>query len=377
MKSRPPEAAGAPLPYLHALADDPPDAANLHLPSLFPLSVKASTSPSPRLSPSRKQSHGHSLVGHLIRRSAVPLAGISSAALSLAMDPQWQQGYADSGAPSRRYNNAAQIPRDYSSQMPPQNSAQPPAGFKYDQHYQGPAASSAASPNSTPQMRDGNGDVPMHDAQDPYASMKYPMRPHHQTQLSSSRPPHLHSSQEPSAAAQRYSPMEALSPTSPYPPKSAAQNQYTSPPQRQSPTRQDYTPSSSYFPNRQQAPQLPPISPYSSGHETFPQPNIDGSFSDPKHPSRRHVVLPVPEFRKLRGPNDLHPKVNAQPAFRRANPEGGFISVSPSPCSLWAIPRADLTCSSLFNLLPSICPQPTEYVTRTSNTNPLEIRAAF
>jgi dual specificity protein kinase YAK1 len=57
--------------------------------------------------------------------------------------------------------------------------------------------------------------------------------------------------------------------------------------------------------------------------------------SDPKSP-RRPVPQsapgvqgrgPVPEFTKVRSMSDLHPKVNAQPAFRRANPEGGFISV--------------------------------------------------
>lgn len=256
------------------------------------------------------------------------------------MDPQWQQGYADSGASSRRYNGAAQGPQDYAGQLPPQNQhqqAQPPAGFKYDQQYQSPAASSATSPMSASQMRDGNGDIPMHDAQDPYASMKYPMRPHHQSQLSSGRPAHLHSSQEPSAAAQRYSPMEALSPTSPYAPKSGSQSQYASPQQRQSPTRQDYTPSSSYFPNRQQqqAPQLPPISPYGAGREPFSPINMDGSFSEVKSPPRRQVVPTVPEFTKLRSVNDLQPKVNAQPAFRRANPEGGFISVrTPLPVLL-------------------------------------------
>ena len=40
------------------------------------------------------------------------------------------------------------------------------------------------------------------------------------------------------------------------------------------------------------------------------------------------VSKAVPEFRRVRGPTDLRPKVNHQPAFRRAAPEGGFISVS-------------------------------------------------
>lgn len=39
-------------------------------------------------------------------------------------------------------------------------------------------------------------------------------------------------------------------------------------------------------------------------------------------------------MKKVRDTSDLHPKVNAQPAFRRANPEGGFISVGISSTTL-------------------------------------------
>ncbi|GKT87943.1 LOW QUALITY PROTEIN: dual specificity protein kinase YAK1 [Colletotrichum tofieldiae] len=254
------------------------------------------------------------------------------------MDSQWQQGYADSAGSARRYNGSgAQMPREITTAN---RHRKPPAGFKYDQ-YQSPggisshAASAATSPMSTPQMRDNNGDIPMHDVPDSYTGMKYPMRPHHQSHASGSRSSTLYSPQEPSAAAQRYSPMEALSPTSPYAPKSA-QGQFASPPgQRQSPTRQsDYMPQSPHYGGRQQPPQLPPIAPYGSAHDGYPSAvvaNIDGAFAaDPKSP-RRPIPQsmprgPAPEFRQCRAPTDLRPKVNAQPPFRRANPEGGFIS---------------------------------------------------
>ncbi|KAK0637299.1 kinase-like domain-containing protein [Bombardia bombarda] len=250
---------------------------------------------------------------------------------------QWQ-AYPDStGANgSRRYNGNSQMsPRAYDNGQP-QIPAQPPAGFKYDQYQGGlnPQQHSAStSPIATPQQRDGNGDVAMQDAHDGYSSIKYPMRPHHQQHLSGGR-----SAQEPSAAAQRYSPMEVLSPTSPYS-KSGGGGQFSQPPaQRQSPSRSsDYAPQSPYYGTRQGAPQLPPISPYASGQDSYPSSAVaamDGSFSDPKSPRRMQLQSamtlvdkgPVPEFKKIRAITDLRPKVNAQPAFRRANPEGGFIS---------------------------------------------------
>lgn len=261
------------------------------------------------------------------------------------MDTQWQ-AYPAAGSPnsSRRHNGNSQVPRDYTSQPPP------PGGYKYDQYHGGapvhpgaappasaPAGNPAASPIAPSQMRDGNGDVAMHDAHDAHAGIKYPMRPHHQSHLSGGRPVNLQSPQEPASATQRYSPMETLSPTSPYAPKSGSNSQYTSPTsQRQSPTRQDYS-QPPYFPTgrpHQPGQQLPPINPYASGNppEGYPSSvvaNIDGAFNlDPKSPRRPVPVSrgPVPEFKKLRAPSDLHPKVNSQPPFRRANPEGGFIS---------------------------------------------------
>ncbi|KAL2172220.1 hypothetical protein VTG60DRAFT_7064 [Thermothelomyces hinnuleus] len=260
---------------------------------------------------------------------------------------QWQayNDPAGAGGP-RRYNGSTgnqMSPRDFGSSG--QNPAQqPPAGFKYD-NYQGglnphQTTSSAASPMSSPHLRDGNGDVPMHDSHDSYGSLstsaKYPMRPHHQHHLSSGRTANLQ--QEPSAAAQRYSPMEVMSPTSPYGPKTGSSSQFSQQPaQRQSPTRSsDYAPQQSpYYGSRQAAPQLPPINQYANNQESY-SPSamtpMDGSYADPKSPKRAppqsaaHDKGPVPEFRRIRTPTDLKPKVNDQPPFRRANPEGGFIS---------------------------------------------------
>ena len=298
---------------------------------------------------------------------------------------QWQAYSDPAGAGGqRRYNGASSgsnshsqmSPRDYGPgvgaavpQNPPQQ--QPPAGFKYDNYqgglnpHQASSAAAAVSPLASPHLRDGNGDVPMHDSHDPYAALsssaKYPMRPHHQHHLSSSAGPAAKlQQQEPSAAAQRYSPMEVMSPTSPYGSKPPSAGQFApqqQPPPRQSPTRSnDYAPqqhhpqqhpqqqqqqqqqSPYYTTSRQQAaPQLPPISPYAPAQDSY-SPSMmtpmDGSYVDPMSPKRapppsaKQDKGPVPEFRRIRAPTDLKPKVNTQPPFRRANPEGGFISVS-------------------------------------------------
>lgn len=274
---------------------------------------------------------------------------------------QWGPAYHDPAGASRRYNGNSQMsPRDYGGQQG-QAPAQAPAGFKYEQYSGG--LSSHASPNpasspiTTPQLRDNNGDVAMADANDQYASMKYPMRPHHSQHVSaSSRSSTLHSPPEPSAAAQRYSPMEVLSPTSPY--AKGGGSQFSAPPtSRQSPTRPAdfHSPQSPYYQSsRQSSAQLPPMAPFPAAPDSYPQaaglvsPNRQDAWANDPTSPRRLVSMPatalvnkgpVPEFRKVRTSQDLRPTVNAQPAFRRANPEGGFISVcifcttGPSSCS--------------------------------------------
>jgi len=268
------------------------------------------------------------------------------------MEP-WQ-GYnneAPNAGGSRRYNGSSSnqmSPRDYTSNGQPatQQQQQPQVAYKYEQYQQQQQpSSSGASPMTSPQIRDGNGDVAMPDAHDYSQGLnpnmkQYPIRSHHQHHLSAGgRTTNLQ--QEPSAAAQRYSPMEVLSPTSPY--KTAAGNQFTqhqTHQQRQSPTRSsDYVPQNQYYGSRHSsaAPPLPPINPYASGQPDSYSPSaavqaMDGSYLDPKSPKRAAPQAfekgPVPEFKQIRGPGDLKPKINAQPPFRRANPEGGFISVS-------------------------------------------------
>jgi dual specificity protein kinase YAK1 len=240
------------------------------------------------------------------------------------MDPQWPG----------RHNGTAQSPRDYMSpqqQQQHQPPSAPPAAYKYEQYAANSAVPGQSAPGSAiPQLRDGNGDIPMHDAHDAHASMKYPMRPHHQSHLSAGRVATLHSTQEPSAAAQRYSPMETLSPTSPYASKGS---QFANPSsQRQSPSRQPDYSGSPYYPGRQHAQQLPPITPYASTNDGYPSSAVaalDTAYAnDPKSPMRPApvVIKPVPEFKKIRALSELQPKNSRQPAFRRADPEGGFIS---------------------------------------------------
>ncbi|KEY64281.1 hypothetical protein S7711_06327 [Stachybotrys chartarum IBT 7711] len=238
------------------------------------------------------------------------------------MDPQWQQQYADSS--TRRQNGSGQASRDYLGQQTTSQQQSPQGLPSYN-----PPGTLATNPHA----RDGNGDVPMHDAHDAHAAVKYPMRPHHQHHLSGSNPSSLHSPHNSSSSAQRYSPMEALSPTSPYAPKPPGQYA-NSPSQRQSPTRQNEYGQSPYFAGRSGAPQLPPVSPYTSTHDGYPSSAVstlaeNAMFAtDPKSPLRAKppAIRPVPEFKKARTLSDLQPRPNRQPPFRRANPEGGFIS---------------------------------------------------
>jgi dual specificity protein kinase YAK1 len=252
---------------------------------------------------------------------------------------QWQP-YSNASGPPRRYNSNAQPPQSHQAREYNSNgAAQLPSGYGSDQYQGGLNSTSHAQ-----SQRDGNGDVAMQDAGDPYSGIKYPMRPHQQHHSTGGRGQTHALPQEQSSAAQRYSPMETLSPAAPYAASpQTAQSPYNS---RQSPTRPgSYSSPNSYYGSRPQAQQLPPITPYASNNESYPPSatmQLNMLFgNDPMSPRRPPPQPtqgppgrgPVPEFTKVRTMTELQPKINAQPAFRRANPEGGFISVRLFPTS--------------------------------------------
>ena len=45
------------------------------------------------------------------------------------------------------------------------------------------------------------------------------------------------------------------------------------------------------------------------------------------YPSHSGPKGPIPRFKILKTAQDIEPRIHVQPAFRRADPEGGFISV--------------------------------------------------
>ncbi|EXJ92846.1 CMGC/DYRK/YAK protein kinase [Capronia epimyces CBS 606.96] len=176
----------------------------------------------------------------------------------------------------------------------------------------------------------GEVDVPMEDA-DPYNRTKYPARPAHQHRLSSQF------LGETSTAAQRYSPLNTQPTNTSYASNPQTQNQnnfsHINQPQssRQSPSRQG-----AYNLERYADPPPTPTR-YTSSYGSILQNSelspeayypISSGNGRPAPPSRQQSYGPgpVPRFRKVNTLQDLNPRVNAQPLYRRANPEGGFIS---------------------------------------------------
>jgi dual specificity protein kinase YAK1 len=162
------------------------------------------------------------------------------------MDPHWQSPFSNNMNHSARSGAGGgqvaplQVGRDAGGQV--QQHHIPPS-YDYESYQSTSAASNglsmASTPSATSYSNDYNGepDVPMEDA-DPYNRSKYPSRPAHQRGSSTQYLP-----RQGSSAAQRYSPMNLLSPSG-YgsSPKSQARDssfQNQSSGSRQSPTRQN------------------------------------------------------------------------------------------------------------------------------------------
>lgn len=283
-----------------------------------------------------------------------------------------------------------QLAPKYGNQPP---HSQPPVGYTYETFQTPGIAATAPSvgPNSksvsmasTPRSRDyvTDSDTAMEDA-DPYNRAKYPTRPSHH-----SRPSAQFFPPEESSAARRYSPMNVLSPSMPYNPSPGKpQNSYAFPPahssSQRSPTRAlNYSsPPLSYqsprksscdfqvlcladwFAAASRPPRLPPLQPTEMGPDHFYPPSAGSQLSPPfdtrsprsgslSGPAQQPVPGrgPVPKFQKIKSVNELQPHINAQPAYRRANPEGGFISVS--NIAAVALPMLMRIATSSINILP-------------------------
>lgn len=214
-----------------------------------------------------------------------------------------------------------------------------PGAYGYDAHQQGhnQSMSVQSTPAATPHTYDRNGDVDvqMEDA-DPYNRAKYPSRPAHQHRLSTS-----FLSSEMSSAAQRYSPMNASTNTATYSasPQSSTQGPFHHsgqiPNSGQSPTRQYPNAPQSYAepptPIRYQPNYLSPM----QGSEMSPSqlhpssagtPSANRDRISPGMALKASAPEPVPRFKRVKTLQEINIKVNTQPPYRRANPEGGFIS---------------------------------------------------
>ncbi|KAK7515043.1 kinase-like domain-containing protein [Phyllosticta citriasiana] len=272
------------------------------------------------------------------------------------MDSQWGS-YVESAPPARQSRYYAAAPNLASPQQPqrdPTALAAPrqdsTVAAKQDSYTTPSISSRAASMaiSSPPQVTrtssynngDGDGDVPMEDA-DPY-------RPKYVRATAQKRNSTAYvQDQEASSAARRYSPMN-LSPSSPYGPSStqnnaAAYTSFSPSSSRQSPTRSNpyMSPPQSYYSppaSRAHPPQLPPIQSTMTPEHFYPQSataQLNALYGREARSPRNTTQAPlspqtsrgaVPTFTKCVNTADLQPRINEQPPFRRANPEGGFIS---------------------------------------------------
>ncbi|KAI5356928.1 putative serine/threonine-protein kinase, active [Septoria linicola] len=225
------------------------------------------------------------------------------------------------------------------------------------------ASMSISTPNSQdPSARQRNATMDYNGSQmdvdmdaDPFNQQKY-SRPPATSRLSSQYLPI--NAQDDGANRARYSPMNTSPTTYASPPQqhqqqqqnlSANPTQYTSytPQQsaRQSPNRQSQfaspTQQGRYYASppasaRAHTNQLPPLqSTLQTPAAYYPQSatqQLNAVFGQEAHepekkpPQSSHGSNTVPQFSRVYNACDLNAQVNTQPPFRRANPEGGFIS---------------------------------------------------
>lgn len=250
------------------------------------------------------------------------------------MDQQWTT-YSEPPAASRQ---ARYAPHNMTTPQQHQRDPNLPPQIKQDP-YASPAAPSRtnsmalASPGGPhtrgPEYNDGDGDVPMEDA-DPYKPKYGTTRPNHQ---------HRHSQQflqqvqqEESTAARRYSPMN-LSPTSPYSgsTQQGGQNYTSFSPQtqgsnRQSPTRNNpyISPPNSYY--------SPPSRLSSIFGPVIKRPHADShacSFSAARAPTTAHPVQ--------HEPRELLPAISDCATQRRVQ-QRGAVTAHHEPKSSAAAP---------------------------------------
>ena len=296
-----------------------------------------------------------------------PPASASDPRYAPAYNAQQQQHHhlADSAAHSQSsYTHSQPATRDPSALSTP--------AAAHDAYSTPPISALAISspPTAEPTVRsmtyngDVDGDLMMEDA-DPYNKQKY-SRPPTQSRPSSQ---YLPADQQDSTSrtAARYSPMNTSPNTSyanstpqqpqhqqstsnhyaSYTPQQSArgspsrQNPYASPTQQQQQRFYTSPPSSARAHNSQLPPIQSNMSPPSTSY--YPQSatqQLNAMFgNDPASPigaqqqqqqSMQSMTSSlqdtVPHFRKVQNVAELQPRINMQPPFRRANPEGGFIS---------------------------------------------------
>lgn len=275
-------------------------------------------------------------------------------------------------------------PRATASQQHQQQSpTTPSAHSKYDDAYhqasQSIASRAASMSISTPTLQhhparqryatdmdyNGNNHMDVDMDADPFNQQKYSRPPTNSSGLSSQYLP-VHTQDDGSNRA-RYSPMNTSPTAFTSPPQQQQQQQQLTPnpvqytsytPQqaaRQSPHRQSQSQYASptqqgrYYASppasvRAHTNQLPPLqSNLQSPTSFYPQSATqqlnavfghDAPEPEKKTPQQQqqqqqqsaHGNSTVPQFSRIYNAADLHCQVNAQPPFRRANPEGGFIS---------------------------------------------------